>query len=160
MPSNSVTLPATPRWSTESICSPLISNSVGSRASRVSSSATPSSFSSSFWRGRPSFSMSMCASTAMNEPSSSFTSGLISASVMSYFTKSLASLERIGVSWFRSEPVMPTDAITSLAMKSMWGRIVEKWPRPMWSGCCSATSSMSMPPMSEKTNVGFLAIPS
>ena len=104
--------------------------------------------------------MSMCASTAMNEPSSSFTSGLISASVMSYLTKSCASFDRIGVSRFRSDPVMPTDATTSFAMKSMWGRIVEKWPRPMWSGCCSATSSMSMPPMSEKTNVGFFAIPS
>jgi hypothetical protein len=45
-----VTLPATPRWSTESIRSPSISNGVGSRASRVSSSPTPSSSSSSFWR--------------------------------------------------------------------------------------------------------------
>ena len=24
------------------------------------------------------------------------------------------------------------------------------WPRPTWSGCCSATSSMSMPPMSRE----------
>ena len=35
------------------------------------------------WRARASFSMSMCASSATNEPSSSSPSGLISASVMS-----------------------------------------------------------------------------
>ena len=54
----------------------------------------------------------------------------------------------------------PTDAITSLALKSLKGRIVEKWRRPTWSGCSSATSSMSMPPMSEKTITGSLRIPS
>ncbi len=100
--------------------------------------------------------MSMWASTATNVPSASWASGLISASVMSYFTNSFASFERIGVSRLSSEPVIPIEAIASFALKSMCGRIVEKWPRPMWSGCSSATSSMSIPPMSEKTNVGQL----
>ena len=63
--------------------SPASSNGVASRAWRVSSSPTPSSVSSAFWRGRASFSMSMWASSATNEPSSSSPSGLISASVMS-----------------------------------------------------------------------------
>ena len=45
---------------------------------------------------RASFSMSMCASSATNEPSASFPSGLISARVMSCSTNSLASLVRIG----------------------------------------------------------------
>ena len=67
-----------------------------------------------------------------------------------------------GVTWdgTRKKPVMPTDATASLARKSMLGRIVEKWPRPMWSGCCSATSSMSIPPMSENTKVGSFLTPS
>ena len=46
---------------------------------------------------RASFSMSMCASSATNEPSSSSASGLISASVMSLSTNSLARRVRIGV---------------------------------------------------------------
>ena len=79
---------------------------------------------------------------------------------MSYLTNSWASFERIGVSRLSSLPVIPIDATTSFAMKSIDGRIVEKWPRPMWSGWLSATSSMSMPPMSEKTNVGSFAEPS
>ena len=44
LPSNSVTLPATPRWLELSTCSPASSKAVGSRASRVSSSPTPRSF--------------------------------------------------------------------------------------------------------------------
>ena len=61
----------------------LASNSLGSCASRVSSSEISSSFSSAFWRGRASFSISMWASSATKLPSSSSASGLISASVMS-----------------------------------------------------------------------------
>ncbi len=104
--------------------------------------------------------MSMWASTATNVPSASWASGLISASVMSYFTNRRASFARMGVSRLSSVPVMPVDATASLARKSMCGRIVEKWPRPMCSGWVSATSSMSMPPMSEKTKVGTLRTPS
>ena len=34
-----------------------------------------------------------------------------------------------------SEPVTPTDATTSLALEVHdWGRIVEKWPRPIVLG--------------------------
>ena len=34
------------------------------------------------------------------------------------------------------------------------------WPRPTWSGWSSATSSMSMPPMSLNSISGCLAVPS
>ena len=37
---------------------------------------------------------------------------------------------------------------------------VREVPRPTWSGCFSATSSMSMPPMSLKSITGRLRIPS
>src|SRR5205807_572600 len=110
-PSNSVTFPATPRWSWASTCSPASSNGVGSRACRVSSSPTPSSLSSAFCRGRPSFSMSMWASRATNDPSSSSPSGLISASVMSYWRNSRARRATIGVRRFSAEPVTPSEAI-------------------------------------------------
>ena len=40
------------------------------------------------------------------------------------------------------------------------GRRVEKWARPTWSGWVSATSSMSIPPMSEKISTGRLRVPS
>ena len=106
-PSNSVTLPATPRWSIPSTASPASSNAVASRAWRVSSSPTPSSSSTRAWRGRASFSMSMWASSATNEPSSSSPSGLISASVMSRSTNSRASAVRIGTSRLSWRPVTP-----------------------------------------------------
>ena len=70
---------------------------------------------------------------------------------MSYSRNSRASAARIGVSRFSSDPVMPSEATTSFARKSIRGRIVEKWPRPIRSGCVSATSSMSIPPMSLNT---------
>ena len=57
-------------------------------------------------------------------------------------------------------PVTPVWAITSFAWWSLKGSIVEKWPRPTCSGCCSATSSMSIPPMSENSITGCLRIPS
>ena len=104
--------------------------------------------------------MSMCASSATNEPSASRPSGLISASVMSLSTKSLASRVRIGVSLLSALPVTPTEAMTSLAWKSEKGSRFEKWARPTWSGWVSATSSMSMPPMSEKSITGCLRVPS
>ena len=98
-----------------STASPASSNGVASRAWRVSSSPTPSSASSAFWRGRASFSMSMWASTATNEPSSSSASGLISASVMSYSENSRARRAMIGVQRCSARPVTPVEAITSLA---------------------------------------------
>ena len=55
---------------------------------------------------------------------------------------------------------MPSEAITCLACQSENGLIVEKWPRATWSGCCSATSSMSIPPMSENSITGRLRSPS
>ena len=64
------------------------------------------------------------------------------------------------MSLFSCEPVTPTEAITCLACQSESGRMFEKWPRPTWSGCSSATCSMSMPPMSEKSITGCLRIPS
>ncbi len=63
----------------------------------------------------------------------------------------------IRVSW---RPLTPVAAITSLAMKSLNGSIVEKWRRPTLSGCSSATCSMSMPPTGEKINTGLLRRPS
>ena len=53
-----------------------------------------------------------------------------------------------------------TLATSSLAMKSENGNRVEKWRLPMCSGCFSATSSMSMPPMSLKIITGLRAKPS
>ncbi len=57
-------------------------------------------------------------------------------------------------------PVTPAAAITCLAWKSETGSRFEKWPRPTWSGCSSATCSMSIPPMSLNSISGFLAVPS
>ena len=104
--------------------------------------------------------MSMCASTATNVPSSSSASGLISASTMSCSRNSRASRARIGVRRFSALPVTPTEAITCLASKSENGRSVEKCARPTCSGWVSATSSMSIPPMSEKISTGRLRVPS
>ena len=59
-----------------------------------------------------------------------------------------------------ADPVTPTEAITCLAWKSENGSRFEKWPRPTWSGCFSATSSMSIPPMSENSIIGCLRVPS
>src|SRR4051794_38935086 len=160
LPSNSVTLPATPRCDAASTASPASSNSVASRACRVSSSPTPRSLSSALWRPRASFSMSLWASSATNEPSASLPSGLISASVMSFSTNSLASRVTIGTRRLRSEPVTPVEATTSLASKSPKGRMLEKCRRPTLSGCSSATCSMSIPPTGEKMMTGRLAVPS
>ena len=87
-------------------------------------------------------------------------SGLISASVMSLSTNSLASLVRIGTSLFSAPPVTPVEAMTSLASKSPKGRMLEKCRRPTLSGCSSATCSMSMPPTGEKIITGCLRVPS
>ena len=59
-----------------------------------------------------------------------------------------------------ARPLTPTEAITCLASKSLNGRSVEKCARPTCSGCVSATSSMSIPPMSEKISTGSLRAPS
>ena len=79
--------------------------------------------------------MSMWASSATNEPSSSSPSGLISASVMSYSRNSRASLATIGVSRFKALPLTPSEAISCLASHSENGARVEKWRRATWSGC-------------------------
>ena len=104
--------------------------------------------------------MSMCASSATNEPSVSRPSGLISARVMSWRTNSSASLATIGVSRLSADPVTPTEAISSLAMYGLKGRVVGKWRRATRSGCSEATCSMSMPPTSEKIITGCLRVPS
>ena len=70
---------------------------------------------------------------------------------------SAAAMASAGV---RSEPLMPSDAISSFAMKSEKGSSVEKWRLAMCCGCFSATSSMSMPPMSLKIITGRRATPS
>ncbi len=70
--------------------------------------------------------MSMCASSATNEPSASLPSGLISASVRSLSTNSFASRVTIGTSLFRSLPVTPVEAMTSLASNSLNGSRFEK----------------------------------
>jgi hypothetical protein len=93
-------------------------------------------------------------------PFSSFASGLISASVRSYSRKSCISWNTMGVSRTRSSPVTPTCATASFAMRSVSGSSVEKCVRERCSGCCSATSSMSMPPMSLNSSTGSLARPS
>ena len=54
----------------------------------------------------------------------------------------------------------PDAATTSLARKSEMGWRFERWPRPTWSGCSSATCSMSIPPMSENSIIGRFARPS
>ena len=72
-------------------------------------------------------------------------SGLISASVMSYWRNSRARRARIGVRRVSAEPVTPIEAISCLACQSANGRRVEKCIRATWSGWLSATSSMSMP---------------
>ncbi len=129
--------------------------------SRVPSSAPmPSAANSAFWRGMPSFSISMCASSATNEPSFSSASGLISASVMSLSRNRRARRASTGVARCSALPVTPAAAITCLAWKSENGSSVEKWPRPTWSGCSSATCSMSIPPMSLNSISGFFAVPS
>ncbi len=61
---------------------------------------------------------------------------------------------------FSCEPVTPVAATTCLASKSGIGIRLETWPRPTWSGCVSATSSMSIPPMSLNSISGFFAVPS
>ncbi len=66
----------------------------------------------------------------------------------------------IGTSLFNAEPVTPVEAITSLAWKSESGRMLEKCLRPTFSGCSSATCSMSMPPTGVKIITGCLRIPS
>ena len=38
--------------------------------------------------------------------------------------------------------------------------MLEKWRRPTFSGCSSATCSMSMPPTGEKIITGCLRMPS
>ncbi len=75
---------------------------------------------------------------------------------MSFSTKSFASRVTIGTSLFRSLPVTPVEAMTSLASKSLNGMRFEKCRRPTLSGCSSATCSMSMPPTGEKMMTGFL----
>ena len=102
----------------------------------------------------------MWASSATKLPSSSCASGLISASVMSRSRNSRASRATIGVSRLSAVPVTPASAITCLAWKSEKGSRFEKWRRPTWSGCSSATCSMSIPPMSLKRISGRLAVPS
>ncbi len=108
---------------------PRARTAVASRAWRVSSSPTPSSASSLRWRPRASFSMSMCASSATNEPSARRPSGLISASIMSFSTNSRARRVTIGTSLLSAEPVTPVEAITSLAWKSLNGQDVREVPR-------------------------------
>ena len=66
----------------------------------------------------------------------------------------------IGTSLFSAGPVTPTEAITCLAWNSLRGRMFEKCWRPTWSGWLSATSSMSIPPMSLKRITGCLRMPS
>ena len=118
VPSNSVTLPATPRWSAALIAAPSSSKRVGARAMRVSSSPMPSSRSSAACCGRTSASMSTCASSATNEPSSSFASGLISARVSPYCMKMRASGAAKRISAFRSPPGGFSCATSSLARNS------------------------------------------
>ena len=57
-------------------------------------------------------------------------------------------------------PVTPVFETASFASKSEKGRRFEMWVRERCSGCCSATSSMSMPPMSLKIRTGRLALAS
>ena len=61
---------------------------------------------------------------------------------------------------FSRLPVTPVWATTSFARKSGASIRFERWPRPTWSGCCSATSSMSIPPMSLNSITGRLRMPS
>ncbi len=61
------------------------------------------------------------------------------------------------LSW---EPVTPVAAIACLASKSGIGIRLVRWPRPTWSGWVSATSSMSIPPMSLNSISGRFAVPS
>ena len=74
--------------------------------------------------------MSMCASSATNEPSLSLPSGLISASVMSFSTNSFASRVTIGTSLLSADPVTPVEAMTSLAWKSLQRQDVREVPAP------------------------------
>ena len=74
--------------------------------------------------------MSMCASSATNEPSARRPSGLISASTMSFSTNSRARRVTIGTSLFSAGPLTPLAAITSLARNSLNGRMFEKCRRP------------------------------
>ncbi len=121
----------------------------------------PSSPRSSFFcRPTASFSISIWASRATKLPSVSSASGLISASVMSFSRKRRASLARIGVARFSCEPVTPVAAIVCFASKSGIGKRFDTWPRPTWSGWVSATSSMSIPPMSLNSISGRFAVPS
>ena len=57
-------------------------------------------------------------------------------------------------------PVTPTFDTASFASKSENGRRFEMCVRERCSGCCSATSSMSMPPMSLKMTTGRFALAS
>ena len=65
-----------------------------------------------------------------------------------------------GVSRTSASPVTPVAPIASFAMRGEIGRIDEKWVFETCSGCFSATSSMSMPPMSLKRSTGFFWRPS
>ena len=58
------------------------------------------------------------------------------------------------LSRLRSLPVTPVRETASFASKSETGRRLERCVRERCSGCCSATSSMSMPPMSLKMTTG------
>ena len=69
-------------------------------------------------------------------------------------------LGEIGVARLSSDPLTPVWAITCFAWKSEIGSRLEMWPRPTWSGCFSATSSMSIPPMSLNSISGRFAVPS
>ncbi len=79
---------------------------------------------------------------------------------MSFSTNSFARRVTIGTSLFSALPVTPVAAITSLASNSLSGRMLEKWRLPTFSGCSSATCSMSMPPTGEKIITGCLRMPS
>ena len=73
--------------------------------------------------------MSILIDETTTFPSSSSPSGLISASVMSYWRNSRASRARIGVNRLSAEPVIPSDAISCLACQSSNGVRVEKCAR-------------------------------
>ena len=64
------------------------------------------------------------------------------------------------MSRFSAWPLTPVAAIASFAMRGVIGSSDEKCVFETCSGCVSATSSMSMPPMSEKISTGCLRRPS
>ena len=83
--------------------------------------------------------------------------GLISASVRSCSTKARASAATMRLRALSAPLVTPTLETATFAWKSEKGRATEKCTRARCCGCCSATSSMSMPPMSLKTITGLFA---